>query len=158
MWTGGSDPEKRIDAAPSENDLEVLKVAERALIAQFENFGMHVVEDNSRKPDLRLYVYVGYTPEMGLFVHRSVSVGVFVHDADDTPILKEWANHINGGGIIEAAFTSRDGTVAAAAQQAVQATVKELQKGTKTATAPTPSAQTPAPPPSAPAAAAAPST
>jgi len=158
VWKSGSDPEKRIDLAPSDNDREVLAVAKRAVVAQFENFGMHIVEDCSRKPDLRIYVYVGYTPEMGLLVHRAVSVGVFVRDQDDTPILKEWAGRLNGNGVIDAIFTSRDTMVAGVAQQAVQATVKELQKGTKGSAAPIPSAQPPTPQaPLGPAAAAAPS-
>jgi len=106
------------------------------MIAQFENFGMHIVEDNSRKPDMRLYAYVGYIPEWGLFVHRTVSVGLFMRDRDETLILHVWQGHVNINGLLDAAFTSRDDMVTGVARQAVQTIVKELQKGTKGASAP----------------------
>jgi hypothetical protein len=152
VWNNDEDPEKNLDPAPSENDREVMAVAKAAIVAQFENFGMHIVEDDSRKPDLAIRVYVSYIPELGLFVHRTVTVRILVRDTDGNLIFKEFAGHVNATGVLDAMFTSRDGLVAQISRDIVQTTVKELQKGTKRpssagATVGTPSATPlPAPP------------
>ena len=132
MWHGGGEFADRVDAAPSRNNLEVTNVAKAAAMGQFENFGIHVVEDGSRAPDLRLALYVGYIPEAGLFVHRAVVVGVYVLDPDDNLILKETAAALNQNGVINAILESRDAMVTRVARDAVQTTFRELGKGTKT--------------------------
>lgn len=132
MWHGGGEFPDRVDSAPSQNNAEVTNVAKTAAISQFENFGVHVIEDGSRAPDLRLALYVGYIPEAGLFVHRAVVVGVYVLDPEDNLILKETAAAINQNGVINAILESRDAMVTRVAREAVQTTFRELGKGTKT--------------------------
>lgn len=133
LWTRGGDLEARVDGKPSDNEREVMAVAKQAVVAQFENFGMHVVEDDSRAADVRIRVYVSYVPEAGLLVHRAVRVTIRVFDTDGTPIVMLGAARLNRNGIIDALFTSRDAMVADVARQAVQNTVKELEMGTKKA-------------------------
>jgi hypothetical protein len=132
MWHGSGEFADRVDPAPSQNNSEVTNIAKTAALGQFENFGIHVIEDGSRTPDLRLALYVGYVPETGFFVHRTVVVGVYILDADDNLILKESAMAFNQNGVINAILESRDAMVTRVAREAVQATFHELSKGTKT--------------------------
>lgn len=133
-WSSDPDWDKRIDPAPSDNDREVMALAKNAVVAQFENFGMHIVEDDSRAPDLKIKLYVAYQPEV-LIAHRGVIVFIRVFDTEGSPILKmAKARMVTGGfidGLVISVLTSRDGMVTDAARDAVQATVAELQKGTK---------------------------
>lgn|SRR5208282_2574534 len=152
LWKSGDDWEQRIDAAPSTNDQEVMAVAKASVIAQFENFGMHIVEDDSRKPDLKIHVFVGYQPELGYYVHRQFAIGIQVLDADDSKILHEAAGHYNAHGLLDAIFQSRDGMIGDVSRQVVLQTAAELQKGTKATSEPEPVLQPPptASPPTAP--------
>ncbi len=134
------DLDKEVDPAPSQNDREVLAVAKAAVIAEFENSGMHIVEEDSRAPALRINVYVGYQAENGLS-RRAVMVMIQVLDAHQTPILKGGSQRITQGGmvpgLISAALEARDTMVTSVARKAVQDTVVELQKGTKPVAKPT---------------------
>lgn len=131
MWRGGDDLPVRRDYSPSSTTLEVANVAKTAAIAQFENFGIHVIEDDSRKPDMRVALYVGYVPETGILVHRTVFVGVYVLDPGGDPVLKEMDQAFNANGVLNAILESRDAMVTRVARGVVQTTFKELGKGTK---------------------------
>jgi hypothetical protein len=50
----GPDVDNSVDPHPSQNDSEVMSVVKAAVVSQFENFGMHIVEDGTRSPDLRV--------------------------------------------------------------------------------------------------------
>ncbi|GGF25818.1 hypothetical protein GCM10011611_34850 [Aliidongia dinghuensis] len=132
-FNGGfdSDVDKSIDPNPSQNDSEVMSAVKAAVISQFENYGMHIVEDGTRPPDVRVRLYVSYQPELGLLVHRSVIVGIRVLDTDGTPLLRMGAAQAMSLGLIGSLIVSRDDFVTAVARDAVIGTVGELQKGTK---------------------------
>lgn len=129
----GSDVDNSIDPHPSQNDSEVLTVVKAAVVSQFENFGMHIVEDGTRSPDVLVRLYVSYQPELGLFIHRSVVVGIRVLDTDGAPLLRKGAAKVMSGGLIGSLLVARDDFVAEVGRNAVIGTVKELEKGTKQA-------------------------
>lgn len=128
-----ADVDKTIDPTPSENDTEVMSAVKAAVIAQFENFGMHIVEDGQRPPDVHVRLYVSYQPELGLFIHRAVVVGIRVLDTDDTPLMRKAAGRVMSGGLIGSMLVARDDFAANVARKVVIDTVGELQKGTKPA-------------------------
>jgi hypothetical protein len=76
---------------------------------------------------------VSYQPELGLFVHRAVVVGIRVLDTDGTPLLRKGAAKAMSSGLIGSMLIGRDDFVAEVARDAVIGTVEELQKGTKQA-------------------------
>jgi uncharacterized lipoprotein YajG len=118
---------------PSESERAVSGAVKAAVIDQFENFGMHVVEDDSRKPDLKVGLTLAYTPELGLLIHRSISVTLTAMTPDGQPLLS-FTQAAMSSGLLGSLVVSRDDLVQSVARALIVKTVQELQRGTKTET------------------------
>jgi hypothetical protein len=125
------DLEEAVEPQPSESDWAMVMAAKAAAIDQFENFGIHVVEDDSRRPDLRAKLWVQYLP------HAVTSPGIWIYitvrGEDDNMLVREGASRRFGDNSLLAALLlpSRVERVQEVARRAVQRTVAVLQRGTR---------------------------
>lgn len=113
---------------PSDGDKEVAAIAKRAIVSQLTNYGYTVVEGN-KPADIGLKYSVDYTPEYGVFVHRSATIMAMVFDTNGTPLFSKTKSDNGQGGLISSLFTARDAMIADLASHVTIDTVDELRKG-----------------------------
>ena len=129
----GGAVDNRPQREPSDSERAVSEAVKAAIIDQFENFGMHVVEDGSRKPDLKVGLTLAYTPELGLLIHRSISVTLTAMTPEGQPLLS-FTQAAMSTGLLGSLIVSRDDMAQKVARILIVKTVQELQRGTKTET------------------------
>ena len=121
------------DPTPSDETRAILAVFHREMLAEFQRRGIRILDTDAAPADLRIQVVIDYTPEFGLYVHRSIVADMYVANRQGQELRHERYVDANMWfGLVSSLVQSRDDMVAVAARKLVEQAVTEFAKRVRT--------------------------